>query len=210
MAVGDVNVLLRLEKQDRRADRASQKLIKKLAKTRKNRAAPHIELVTPFNMSMNNFSTQPRLVTHRNTNCVQRRASRARGSDEKRAFFVAEALLGKDDDGVVVVVPRTQYGTLDFLAATISKQENPEYSVSSLSVVILQSDTPLTLGPNTGRFVCVRKLCLGKDQIVFYASCIDTATSTPPRTIGVDAKIYGKLQSTVARLAGWKLSRHAI
>ena len=202
MAVGDVNVLQRIERRDRMADRAARKLVNKLAKKRRSRKlGATVTAKAPY-IQATDFSQTARAVMHSNTHLVQRRASRATGSDGKRAFFAAEVEGGGDEEGgVVVAMPRTAGGTVDRLVRAITKHERAVYTASNAETLLFHADAKW--------FVVLRKLRLPDDEVVFYASCSDSAPSAPsapPRALGLDPNTFKKLQRAAAKLAGWKLT----
>lgn len=208
MAVGDVGALDRIERQDRRADRASRKLIKKLAKKQRNlRLGPVVTVHAPQLQDVH-FSPCARLVTHSNTAAVQRRASRARGPDDRRAFLVMEASSADEECNMVLAMPRTGDATIDLLTSAICKSQISTHAPPSTEVLLLQAapDGEATLGGQTGGFVTVCKVRLpGKDR-VFYARCSQSAPTASPRELGLDHDSFARLQRAATRLTGWKLN----
>jgi len=206
MAKGDVHVLERLEKEDRRKEKAARKLIKKLSRRRAGDS--HAVVKSPQFHSMS-FASATTLICHDDTIEAQRRLFKARDTEDRRAFFVGEISRAFDEPTCLVLAPRTPDATPELVGRAVTKDTNSRYKASTAAVYVLQQHgkEPLTLGGKTGDSVCVRKLHLHNGLTVFYADLVSEGSPapSPPYALGLDRKTLKDIQSLLARLMGFQL-----
>lgn len=201
MTKGDVNVLKRLDKQDKRADRAARRLIRKLEK--RKRSKPHA-IVEPPEFPPGAFASEANFVTNDETAVAQRRLAKARDAEGHRAFCVDE--VGQEDASVLVVVPRSSLASPDLLCERVLKREPQSVKLSAHAVCALQTRDghELSLGGRAATRVAVRKVHIENGLTVFYVIPHDSATA-PPYTLGLDRRTYNGMQAKLARLLGAEL-----
>ena len=190
MTKGDVNVLKRLDKQDKRADRAARRLIRKLEK--RKRSKPHA-IVEPPEFPPGAFASEANFVTNDETAVAQRRLAKARDAEGHRAFCL-------------VVVPRSSLASPDLLCERVLKREPQSVKLSAHAVCALQTRDghELSLGGRAATRVAVRKVHIENGLTVFYVIPHDSATA-PPYTLGLDRRTYNGMQAKLARLLGAEL-----
>jgi hypothetical protein len=206
MAKGDVHVLDRLEKEDRRKEKAARKLIKKLS--RRRGGASHAVVKSPQFHSMS-FASATSLICHDETIQAQRRLFKARDAEDKRAFFVGEISRAFDEPTCLVLAPRTTDASPDLVGRAATKDTNAQSKPSTAAVCVLEQhgDQPLKVGGKTGAAVYVRKLHLHNGLTVFYADLLPEGQPalSPPYALGLDRKTLADLQNLLARLLGFEL-----
>ena len=213
MPRGDVHVLDRLEKSDRRAERATRLLIRKLGRTRRNRkAAAHASVTSPSFHSLS-FARETNLIYHEDVPAAKRRLSKARDSDGHRAFYVDELCCSLDTEqpSGLMVMPRSQLASPEWIGKCITKDSHSRSTTSADSFVVLHAAGSTTIqgAGVTGNKVVVCKLHVSNGMTLFYARVIhdiDSASHTSsPLRLGLDRKTTTSMQHIVARLLGAKL-----
>jgi len=213
MAKGDVHALERLAKSDRRADRATRRLIRKLGRTKRNRkAASHPTLTSPPFHAMS-FASETNLIYHEDVLTAKRRLSKARDAHGHRAFYVDElsGSLDVEEPRGLVVVPRSQLAAPERVGQCITKDEHTRSTTSADSVIVLHTtdNTTIQCAGVTGNKVAVCKLHVSNGTTLFYARVVHGADSSShscsPWRVGLDKKTTASIQHVVARLMGAKL-----
>ena len=201
---GDVHVVERLEREDRRKNRAARKLIKKLY----GRGRSEHAVVRSPQFSSSAFASDTTLICHQDTIQAQRRLFKARDADDKRAFFVGEVSREFDEPTCLVVAPRTAHATPQLAGCVVTKDTGARSKTSSVTVCVLEQSgrVGLSLANKTGDAVNVRKLHIQNGLTVFYADVMahNAVTLSPPYTLGLDRKTFTDIQRLIARLAGFE------
>lgn len=204
---GDTQVLQRLEKQDRKAERASRLLIKKLSRKRRNKACQSITLHRPPHCL--SFASGANFTKHAEMAVALRRLVKARDAEGRRAFFVEE--LGNDSDEPVtlIVLPKSAAASADLVAQRVTKLAHSVSKLSSSKVCVLEAanDTQASYGDKSFKAVFLQKLHIHNGITVFYATTSDTPANaaSPPWSLGLDRHIYHVIQDKLARMLGAKL-----
>lgn len=214
MAKGDIHVLDRLEKSDRRADRAARCLIRKLARTKRNGKGANHPVVTSPSFHAMSFASETNLIFHEDMLLAKRRLSKARDSEDHRAFYVDELCgggLDPDEPGGLVVMPRSKEADHNLVAECITKNTRTLTKTSKDSITLLRAtdNTTIQSADVTGNRVVVCKLHMNNGMTLFYAWVPRGADSSlshaEPWRLGLDRKTTTSMQTVVARLIGAKL-----
>ena len=214
MPIGDVHVLNRLEKADRRADRAARRLIRKLSHTKRNKKAANYPRVTSPHFHATSFASATNLIYHESMVIAKRRLNKARDTNGNRAFYVDELACDLDQDEPLglVVMPRSETASPALVGSCITKDINAQTSVSTNSVTVL-----LPLGTTVlqnvgervaGNSVALCKLHVSNGVTLFYAYVQNTSPTSQPSSdpwcLGLDRKTTKCIQGIVARMLGAK------
>ena len=214
MAKGDIHVLDRLEKSDRRADRAARCLIRKLARTKRNSKVANHPVVTSPSFDVMAFARETNLIFHDDMLLAKRRLSKARDMDGNRAFYVDELCgggLDPDEPGGLVVMPRSKKADHNLVGECITKNTRTLTKTSNDSVALLQAkgSTTIQSAGVMGDRLVVCKLHVNNGMTLFYARVLEGTDSslshTEPWRLGLDRKTIASMQTVVARLIGAKL-----
>lgn len=205
MTKGDIDVLRRIEKQDKRADRASRLLIKKLS--RKRRSPPSYCMVESPKLHAMSFASATNFVAHEDTAMAQRRLVKARDDDGKRAFYVGEIGCENDEPMALLIVPKSKGASQSLACQRVLKQVPLSVKVSSQSVCVLQccNNNELSLGGTQTSQVLLQKLHMDNGLSVFYALPFTKTSTSAPWSLGLDKSTYTEIQVKLARLLGAKL-----
>lgn len=206
-------MLDRLERADRRADRATRLLMRKLSRKRRNLKAATHPTVTPPCFHAMSFASETNLIYHDDVLVAKRRLAKARDEDGHRAFYVSELCACEDTEEPrgLVVMPRSKLGAPGMVGKCITKDNSTRSTTSEDSVVILHSVDKTTVqnAGVTGSKVAVCKLHVSNGMTLFYARVIDdtdaTLSAANPWRLGLDRKTTTTLQHVVVRLLGAKL-----
>ena len=205
MVIGDVDVLKRIERQDRRAEKASQLLIKKLSRKKRNQRLSTAIVEAPTLPPMA-FASATNFVMHEDTVVAQRRLVKARDEDGKRAFYVGE--IGSSEDGAMalLVVPKSKGANADLLCERVLKRRPTNVKVSSQCVCVIQScgNEKLFIHNETTTRALLRKVHIENGVSVFYVTPCANTNDSPPWSLGLDKKTYTELQWKLSRLLGAK------
>lgn len=205
MPKGDVHVLKRIDKADRRADKATKRLMNALARTKRNKRKAAPTAVTRPTWPVLSFAEDTHIIPHPNLQAVSRRLKRKK-VDKRRIFSMGEILEGFETVVRLLVVPKLPCATTQTLAAVAAKDEAVTYAISPERVLLFytrsKEDSILT-GPSSSTHVFLRKVILGGDHAVFYASAEEMRGSMqPPRAFNLDKEVYGRIQRSVAAMVG--------
>jgi len=210
---GDVGVLKRIEKADRRADKASKRLIKKLA--RSSIGAPPCTTVRATTFLPSSFAP-----TLAKPNCghasglvrVQRQIESARDSSGNRAFLVCELLATEDEEPeALLVIERSALADTKLLERALASKEAASrhlpLRVSHAQTKLLHcDDESLQVGTRATDCVYLSRLRIGEGGLIFYGRDSARGSSTlAPRALGLDAKTFQCAQRLAARLLGARL-----
>lgn len=143
---------------------------------------------------------------HPNTETARRRLLGVR-LDGHRAFGVGDLVEGLEDVVALVVAPVVDGADLDGAARAANGEHarKPCYRASEAQVLLLEL-------PGAGTLcgaVCVRKVHLASGLTFFYASAVEgeRARASPAWALGLDERLYRRLQAEVARVLGYALRR---
>ncbi len=209
MAKRDVHVLKRIDKQDRRADRATRKLMRKLARTQRNqRVANYPVLCSPSFNSMS-FASATNLIFREEMVVAKKRLARARDSDGKRAFYVAEVFEVDNEPLNLLVIPRTSDATPQLCgqAATKDPESNPRVSTSTVTLLEASNAASFDVAGAPTLKLLVQKVHIENGLSIFYgtARALPTQTCSDPWSLGLDSRTTSELQRVAARLLGAQL-----
>ena len=207
---GDTQVLQRLEKQDRKAARASRLLIRKLSRKRKKKACHSITLRrTSHGLS---FASGANFAKHAEMAVALRRLVKARDEEGYRAFFVEELGNDADEPVTLIVSPKSAAASADLVAQRVTKVPHSVSKLSSSKVCLLESadDAQASCGDKLSfKAVFLQKLHIHNGITVFYATTsnnpVCAAMGSPPWSLGLDRHTYHVIQDKLARMLGAQL-----
>lgn len=212
MPKGDVHVLARMDRQDKRAERITRKLIRKLARTRRNQRAADYAVLTPPAFHSMSFASATNLIPNDQTVVAKRRLVKSKDEDGKRAFYVGEIFEVDDEPLSLLVIPRTLSSTPDMCARAITKDSQAVARVSSCTVTLLESsgERNLQVAGHPTRTLLVQKVHVPNGLTLFYAGheTLATQTRSEPWSLGLDSRTTKELQKVAAGLLGAQLVRN--
>lgn len=210
MTKGDVHVLERLENNDRRKAKITRKLIKKLYRKRGEASRTVVQSPNVHSLS---FASATPLICHEDTIQAQRRLSRARDRNDKRAFFVGELSRSFEEPTCLVIAPRTEQSTEQLAACAVTKDPNTNFKTSSAKVCVLKQfgHTPLSLGNKKGDAIYIHKLHMQNGLTAFYTNVLSEgdAGASPPYSLGIDYQTFRELQNLLAHMLQLELCAHS-
>lgn len=198
----------RIEKRDRRRERASSKISKALEK-KKRAPVRGTQSVRECSLPPMAFSPQSDIISHQNTAASMRRIYRKKVG-KKHVFYVGEILQGFEEVAALIVAPAEQTASPGVLAETMSsfsRDRSIKFTVSEARVPLLESagPTPIETGLHRGSRVYVRKIHFEDGQFVFYLTAEDAVDGAAPWALGIDAAIYKRLQTTACSMFGLRI-----
>lgn len=192
---GDLHVVQRIQKRDRRLSKVSNTLLKKLSKTSRNKALTY-STVRPHCYSSSDFARSCEMIIHQNTLASRRRLLRAKQSG-RRVLNVCD--ISHDDDVIALIVSERSDCGVEKIATTATKTAGSLQSVSEARVCLFgDSSSDYTL----------QKLHLDDGQQLFYVSRADRESSEydSPWALGLDKLTFKLARRKVARMLGVRLS----
>lgn len=210
MAKGDVHVLKRIDKADRRADKATKRLMLALAKTSRNNRKKVVPVaVTLPTWPALSFTDDTHIIPHADLNAVSRRLKRKKDG-KRRIFSTGEVLEGFETVTRLIVVPKQPCATVQTLAAVAAKDDGATFKISPNRVLLFYTrneDNRIITGQSRSTHVFLRKVVLRGEHVVFYASAEDpSGDCAPPRVMNLDSESYGRIQRSVAGMVGAQMS----
>tara|TARA_B110001450_G_scaffold161085_1_gene150168 strand:- start:1611 stop:2237 length:627 start_codon:yes stop_codon:yes gene_type:complete len=205
MPTGDIHILKKIEKADRRANKAAKRVAAALAKTSRNkRKSTPIAVMQPTWPALS-FADEAHIITNPNMKAVSRRLRRKKVG-KHRVFSVGEVLEGLETVACLLVVPRQVCATIQELADSACKEEGAEFAVSESRVLLFHtrsSSEKVTTGGIESTHIFLRKVTLRGAHPVFYA-CAENLQGecSPPRALHLDKEAYGRIQRSVAGMVG--------
>jgi len=204
---GDVHVLRRIQQQDKKAEKASRLLIKKLSRKRRNQHK-HSMLKSPHIHTLS-FASEANFVKHNEMSVVLRRLVKARDDNDKRAFYVDELGCDMDEPLTLLVAPRSKDACEHLVAKRATKNNLSMAKCSSYKVCMLEACTGsnIQLGNNSSSQVIVQKLHMDNGVTLFYAYTPNTRVhdASPPWSLGLDRATFTQIQSKLVRMLGAEL-----
>lgn len=206
MPVGDVHVLKRIEKQDRRAEKVSQLLIRKLSRKKRNKRLSRLIVQSPKVYPLS-FASATNFVLNEETVVAQRRLVKARDEDGKRAFYVGEIGCCEEGAMALLVVPKSKGASAELLCERVLKIKPNNVKMSSQCVCVIQAceSYKLYIHGHTTTRALLRKLHIENGVSVFYVAPCTNTPDSPPWCLGLDKKTYTEIQWKLAKLLGAKL-----
>ena len=209
MAKGDVHVLKRIDKQDRRADRATRKLMRKLARTRRNQRAANYPVLQAPNFNCMSFASATNLIFNEEMVVAKRRLIRAKDSNKKRAFYVAEVFEVDGEPLNLLVIPRTPNATPKLCGHAITKDplSNPRVSDSIVTLLSASNASSFDVAGTQTLKLLLQKVHIQNGLSIFYGTpqALPTQTCSDPWSLGLDAATTKELQRVAAGLLGAQL-----
>ena len=210
MAKGDVHVLKRIDKADRRADKATKRLMRALAKTNRNNRKKVVPVaVTLPTWPALSFTDDTHMIPHADLKAVSRRLKRKKDG-KRRIFSTGEVLEGFERVIRLIVVPRHPCANVQTLAAVAAKDDGAAFKISPNRVLLFYTqneDNRILTGQSSSTHVFLRKVVLRDEHVVFFASAEDTiGDCAPPRVMQLDKESYGRIQRSVAGMVGAQIS----
>jgi hypothetical protein len=192
---GDLQVLLRIEKRDRRLERHNKILKTRLSKTRRNRSKSY-KTVHAHCYSPTDFAKVSEIKVHQNTLASRRRLLRGKVGG-KRAFNVSELVDELEEVSALVVSSRGDCGP-EQIAATATKTELANHTLSDARVCLFSDDTHNHM---------LHKLHLEDGQQIFYVVQVDVNESDHacPWSLGLDSHTYCRIRYQAAKMQGLEL-----
>ena len=205
---GDVDVLRRIQKQDRKAAKASRVLMRKLSRKRRNHCK-HSMLRLPHTHTLS-FASEANFVRHEQMPVVLRRLAKARDDADNRAFYVDELGCYDDEPLTLLVAPRSKEACAHLVAKRATKNEAAVAKCSSYKVCALEAcaGSDVQLGKNVSTQVILQKLHIDNGVTLFYAHTPDTTFQhqvAPPWSLGLDRATFTQIQSKLVRMLGARL-----
>lgn len=214
MVQGDVGVLKRIEKADRRASKAACKIKRKLDRSKKNRKhRGSIVQGTPAPVLPIGFTSSSHIIAHGQLPRVRDRLLLATGEDERRLFYVSDIVINFEDIVALIVSCRSRQAHVGALCDVISGVKSSTHNVSESGVLLFTTNDDIEMGDRTGRNVVVYKVHADNGMFVFYATVIDETMAphatrvSPPWGLGLDKPTFKRIQSEVARMTSVDLGR---
>lgn len=208
MVRGDVGAISRIERRDKKANKASMRLKKKLDHTKRNQACPRVVDVSVAPEISIGYASSCSPLAHGNIPEFRKKLARLKDDQKVRMFSVSDIVRNFEDVVALIVTPASEQTRIRFLCdAMPGKEGGKGYTHHGGSVLLFSADEPLRIGPHTGPHVVVQKLQIENDMFVFYAAATSDATFSPPRALGLDFNTYRRIQSEVARMIGVRI-RH--
>lgn len=209
MTKGDVHALNRIEKTDRRTDRAARRLVDALAKTNRNKRRADSVAVTRPAWSALSFALGTHIMPTIDIKIARRRLHRTKVGN-RRVFLVGEVFEGLETVVSLLVVPKHACASAQALADAVCKEQNAQFRASASRVLLFCSDASskeITTGSSSSTHVFLRKVTFSGSQSVFYASAEDSREdSASPRALHLDENTYGRIQKSVARMIGAQIT----
>lgn len=195
MAVGDVHVLARIEKLDRRAAKAARHIQKKLA-IRYRQIGPKNELAFSLvDRGSLKFTTRVQLKETDVAHAFLRRLARVKAADGKRAFYVDE-LCGHDDAPLApVAICKEAGGGLTLACDAVRKGEDAAARVSK--------STPLLKGQDGEQSATLRRIDLKGGT--FFLVERGESQGAQPALLGLDSRMFEQAQKRAMRMLGARL-----
>jgi hypothetical protein len=192
---GDLQVLSRIEKRDRRLDRSGRSLGRRLSKTARNRSRGY-STVRAQCYSPSDFANCCEITAHKNTLATRRRLLREKAGG-KRAFNVAE-LVDELEDVLAVIVSVRDVGGPEHIAEAATTKECSVQTISHAGVCLFSNDTE--------RYI-LKKLHLEDGQQLFYVVKSDALDDSHecPWALGLDRRTYDRIKTQASKMHGLKL-----
>lgn len=201
-----MDVLERIERRDRRTNRYTQKLIRKLAKTKRNiKAASCYQVCTRSIFDVTSFTGH--VGNGDNSETIRRRLLRARNAEGSRMFYVGEVCGTLDGSSVLVAAARTQGSSERAIARAVHKgcTALPTSASAPVCLLMARANETLTLAGSEGAAISIRSVLLEDYGRVLYAECCACIPVGQPRVLGVDKSTFAALQVAVSRMIGAKI-----
>lgn len=207
--MGDVNVLKRIDKADRRADKATKRLVAALAKTSRNKKKRMPIAVMQPTWPALSFAQNTHIIPHSDMRTASRRLHRKKAS-KHRVFSVGEVLEGFETVVRLLVVPKQDCATAQMLSDVVCKEDGTSFQISTNRVLLFctqSSSENIKTGGAESTHVFLRKVTLRGEHSVFYASAEDPmGGGSPPMVFHLDKDVYGRIQRSVAGMVGAQMS----
>lgn len=206
MVRGDVHVLKRIEKSDRRAERVSRILIRKLSRKKKNQRS-HIVTKSPILHPLS-FASETNFLRHDKMVVAQRRLVKARDHNGRRAFYVEEIGVDDEEPLTLLVAPKSEGSCEDLVAKMATKDDSSQARSSESFVCLLESDGAISLGKKQSTSVHLKKLHIDNGITLFYAYTKphNETKPSPPWTLGLDKQTFLELQLKLTRILGSRMA----
>ena len=203
---GDVRVLLRLEKQCRKADRAARRIARKLSKRGGKQRQVHAVVQSP--QAPMSFAPVDGISKHEMTVEAQRRLRRTRDKHGHRAFYVSELGSEMDEPKGIVLIPRTINASPHTVSSIITKTESSKTVISSAQVLLLtrHGGGELMICNQPTNKVVLRRLYTEHGLDILYACSACDSVFSQPCELRLDEQNFSSAQSLVARMLGARLS----
>ena len=214
MVQGDIHVLTRIAKADRRASKAACKLKRKLDRSKRNRKhRDEIVQGKPAPVLPIGFASSSHIIAHGQLPRVRDRLLNATGEDTRRLFYVSDIVSGFEDVVALIVSCRSKRAHVGALCDTISGVNSSTHQVSESGVLLFTTDHDIAMGDRKGRNVVVYKVHASNGMFVFYATVLDETVAphaprtSPPWGLGLDKPTFRRIQSEVAKMTSVDLVR---
>ena len=208
MVRGDVGAISRIERRDRKANKASLRLKKKLDRTKRNQSCHCVVDVTPAPETSGGYASSCPLLAHGRIPECRKKLMRLKDDQAMRMFSVSDIVHSFEDVVALIATPASEQTCIRFLCEAMAGEAGGEgYTHHGGSVLLFSADEPLRTGPHTGPHVVVQKLQTENGMFVFYAAASSDNTFSPPRALGLDSNTYHRIQSEAARMMGVRI-RH--
>tara|TARA_B100001109_G_scaffold216554_1_gene185975 strand:+ start:6165 stop:6785 length:621 start_codon:yes stop_codon:yes gene_type:complete len=202
---GDVDAVRRLERRDKRADKAGRKLKLKLdKKSRNQRVGLRATRGRPVQVCSLGFAASTTLIAHLSTKASRTRLLACRDSRGKRVFFVSELLAGFEETAALIVAPRSEEASPERIGREIAEGESGWQSRHR--VALIQTDESLSMGGCEGSLILLSKIGFADGQAILYVAPGPGDTPTfPPRLLGLDSAIHARITREAAKMLGVEL-----
>jgi|MDSW01.1.fsa_nt_gb hypothetical protein len=219
---GDVKALKRMNRQDRNADKSSQRLIKKLARTKRNTQRGPFVRVQACPWDDGDYDTRHSSTVCPNAEAALRRATLVREADG-RGFLVGPIVDGLEDVIGILAIPKSPSATPETLARAVLKVPAPHPPTAAprerfgrLSrrrmplCSVVEGSAPLDTGPSSGRHLFVRRLHIrGGGVPLYYAQTerpeAENGEYVTPRELAIDTWLNKRLLSVATDVLGGEL-----
>ena len=201
----------RIDKADCRADKATKRLMRALAKTNRNKRKKSVPVAVALpTWPALSFANDTHIIPHADLQAVSRRLKRKKDG-KRRIFSTGEVLEGFETVTRLLVVPKQPCATVQMLAAVAAKDDAATFKLSPSRVLLFHTrdkDKHILTGQSSSTHVFLRKVVLHGEHTVFYASAEDPrGDCAPPRAMSLDKESYSRIQRSVAGMVGAQISQ---
>jgi len=206
---GDVRALHRLQRADKRRERAAASLKRQLSHTKRNRRASACVMhAAPVTFTVSDFDEQqrhtPSIIAQSDMLRKKTELAAKRDVHGKRMFYVADVPDGVDATCALVVSVRSAAADADTVQATLGAHATSP----ACRVALFSADSELVTGGCSGRTIVARKTHTGTVPVY----CVCAAQAVPQQTpsqLGLRRADFEALQRATARLLGLRTPRRS-
>ena len=210
MPIGDVDVLKRIEKQDKKADKACRLLMKKLSRKKRGKRNFSTDPITVRLTSFPSisFSSEAKFAYNEETATALRRIKKCKDDRGKRAFYVGEIGCIDEVPASFIVIPRNKEATIPLACQSALKQEGTVVQVMTNCVCVFESVTEdgILICDEYAQKIVVQKVRMQNGVAFFFAASGTGKLCSQPSCMGLTKSIFKQMQLTLVKLFGAALN----